>query len=143
VSSRDPKRRVRFAYVGTATAPSVAERAPIEVAFAALVQLTVGAPPTASIDADRRLFTQFWHSEDLVGRARWLDLEMLDLASVLGGPDVLPDAKRWLLDAKNDNERVLAIRAIAAITGHVPSRDPGGHLRPLAEIVAEYRALLE
>ena len=134
---------IERAYVGIATAPSVAERAPIEVAFAALVQIIDGAPPAAPVDADHRLFAQLWHSDDLVGHARWLDLELLDLASVLGGPDVLPDAKRWLQDAKNDSERVLAIRALAAITGHMPSRDPGGHLRPLAEIVAEYHALLE
>jgi hypothetical protein len=52
------------------------------------------------------------------------------------------DAEEWLADAANDTELVLALRALAAITGHRAWADATGRPRPLRDVAAEYRRLL-
>ncbi len=129
-------------WIGMESSGAVSERAPIDIAFGALAELPHSPSPPPAKDADRQLFARLWHLSTAHG-ARWLELQFLDLASVLGSQDVLPDAEGWLLGARSDGERVLAIRALAAITGHATAAtDASGRPRSLADLVAEYRGLL-
>jgi hypothetical protein len=116
---------------------SEAERAPIELAFDALAGLLSGAAQVTPDEQDRNLLADSWDSR--FPHAWWVEEGLLDLASVLATHRLLPKAAA-ALSSPREGEQTRAVRALAAITGHDRIRDAHGAVRPLAVLVAEYRA---
>jgi hypothetical protein len=121
-------------YGGTESRPEVA---PIELAFQALWDVASGAAPATAGEADRQLLAEAWAAP--MPHAWWTRQGLLDMASVVGSAPVLPDILASLM-GPNESEQVLAVRALAAITGRDHVHDARGTVRPLAAIVADCRA---
>jgi hypothetical protein len=115
------------------------ERLPIELAFTTLAGLLPEAATGEPEDADRELLKDVWPST--WPHTWWVQERLLDLASVLGNLEIAERVFAALASPRKE-ERILAVRAAAAITRRDLLRDSSGAVRPLAAIVADYRELL-
>jgi hypothetical protein len=72
------------------------------------------------------------------GRPRWLDDRLIELAASLGSPQLLA---RILpaLDVPHPATQIRAVHALASISGWDVIHDAQGHVRELAEVVADYK----
>jgi hypothetical protein len=114
------------------------ERVPIEIAFAALSDL-LPADAVARDVPDRELvLAEGWAS--MFPHTPWVGRRLLDLTAVLGTRAAM-DHVFPALASPSEEERVLAVRAAAALTRRDFVHDGKGTVRPLAAIVADYREL--
>jgi hypothetical protein len=141
-----PQPRHWDGYVGSAGEP---DRAPLEIAWDALSSTLPARSAAAGPDAlDRLTFSRLWVPDHR--RRPWVHREMLSLAPVLAAaPDaaqpVAPDMARDIgadLDAPDPELRILAVNALAAVTGRDLRRDATGQVRPLDAVVVDYKAIL-
>jgi hypothetical protein len=116
-------------------------RAPLEQAWDALWQLFSDrfeqGPPEES---DKRLFALMWAADS--GRPEWAHFRLVELAAVLGTPDLARPIARDLDVTTNAEYRTFAVNALASLTGKDLRRDRTGVLRPLDDIVRDYKSLV-
>jgi hypothetical protein len=113
-----------------------AERVPLELAWGRLWVLLDGHLAVGSaVEADRRMFSRFWPADR--ARRSWVFNELLELAATLGTPDMARAIAREL-DAEDEDVRILAVNALAAITRDDLRRSASGAPRPLEAIVSDY-----
>lgn len=113
-------------------------RVPLELAWEKLWALVDGRfAERLAEPADRSLFAVLWPSPS--SRPIWVSDRLLELASVLGGPEMTGAIVRELA-SRHEAVRILAADALAAITGDDRRRDAEGRLLSLDAIVDEYRA---
>jgi hypothetical protein len=115
------------------------ERVPLEVAWEALWGLAGGqvrsAPPD---DAQRAAFLRLIEGDSQ--RPRLVNDGLLEAGAVLATRAVVPSLTPFL-QASSERTRTLAVNALATATGTDLRRDATGAVRPLADVVAAYRAL--
>jgi|GEM_PF-3626329 len=115
------------------------KRAPLDIAWTAIADLLpVTFADVAAVPPDRQLFSRMWQSE--APRADWVRDALLGLAAALGDGEVVAAATA-ALDSKHVRTRILAVNALAAVTGRDLRRTAAGGARPLSEVVADYRRL--
>ena len=116
------------------------DRAPTELAWRFLSEVTLEGTASRDPEAeDRELLTVAW-SQSTAGFERpwYVTPALLRFAARAGSEGVLPRVVEQL-DSKEPEVRSLAVDAIASITEYDTRRGPDGNLRPLDDVVAEYR----
>jgi hypothetical protein len=132
----------RRAWAGYAGSFRAEDRAPVELAWQALLE---------SVDAehahiahepepeDRALLAEAWRARFDGYERPWYTTEaLLLLATRAGSPDILPFVVPQL-DSERERHRRFAVDALAAITGFDARREGSGTARSLARVVADYR----
>jgi hypothetical protein len=124
-------------YVGSLDEPA---RAPLELAWQRL-WACLGDRPTATApdDSDKRVFARLWVAAH--GRPGWVHRQLLELAPSLGTA-ALVGSIGTDLEAPDRELRILAVDALAMLSGKDLRRKAAGSLRPLDAIVGDYKALL-
>ena len=130
-----PKSR---AWAGHPGSLADANRMPLEVAWERLWPVVESRLANASPeDADRLAFARLWPPQPQ--RRPWVSEQLLQLAAVLGTADLV-DGIGPQLDSPHADVRILAVNALAAITGDDRRRTASGVERPLDAVVADYRS---
>jgi hypothetical protein len=133
--SSPPKSRMWAGHPGSL---ADADRMPLELACERLwavveSHLANGSPE----DADRLAFARLWPPQ--AQRRPWVAVQLLQLAAVLGTAELVDGVGRQL-DSPYADVRILAVNAMAAITGDDRRRTASGVERPLDAVVADYRS---
>jgi hypothetical protein len=124
---------------GTCGSDEIAEQAPVELAFSTLAGLLPAAKPAPVEDGDREVVADAWQAP--FAHQAWVNERLLELASVVGSRPLATGVLQ-ALSSGDERQQIRAVRAAAAITGRDVIHDGHGHLRPLAEIVVDYRGQL-
>jgi hypothetical protein len=134
-----PEQNLERQWQGYVAGDEIAERAPIELAFATLAELLPPGSTAQPEDADRELLAEAWRSR--FAHETWVEERLLELASVFGSGRVASRVSLALFSGA-EGDRIRAVRAAAAITGRDAIHDARGRVRPFAEIAADYREQL-
>jgi hypothetical protein len=111
--------------------------APLDLAWHAVFQLLpTSFTPGAAEGEDKQLFLRSWQTKE--PRPDWVTEEQLGLASLLGTREILASLMPEL-ESSLPRRRVLAVNALAALTGDDLRRGADGKVRPLPVVVADYR----
>lgn len=113
------------------------ERAALELGWEGLTKLLPKWSVEQRGDSETRsLLTEAWRTES--ERPGWTQDRLLELAASIGGPELIPTVGREL-ESPDERRRILAINALAQLTGKDLRRDAEGRVRPLPEVVADYK----
>jgi hypothetical protein len=127
---------LRASWDGHVDNERTAERVPVQFAWQALAVLLPEATANTAEAADRALLWEVWSEH--ASRSWYAEQGLLALASGAGSPELIPYLMS-ALDSELPRTRALSVAALAAITGWDARRDATGSLRPLPEVVADYR----
>lgn len=127
---------LRASWDGHVDNERAAERVPIQFAWQVLAALLPDATVNTADPADRALLQEVWVEH--ASRSWYAEQGLLALASGAGSPELIPYLVT-ALDSELPRTQELSVAALAAITGWDARRDATGSLRPLPEVVADYR----